>query len=70
MAAKNGMTDRAGWRIGDLEVLHDSGKRSKKCEVIWVCRNVETGELAHKRSGCLARMERRLGLPRPWERGE
>ena len=56
---------REGQRIGDIEVVRDSGRRTNKCEVIWECRNVVTGETIYRKSTALSKRARRLGVPKP-----
>lgn len=65
MAADPKKVDRTGQRIGDIEVLYDSGRRTKKCEILWVTRNVVTGEERLRKSTALSKQARRLGVPRP-----
>lgn len=57
--------DRTGQRIGDIEVVCDSGKRTKKREVLWLTRNVVTGREALRKSTHLSRRARRRGVPKP-----
>lgn len=65
MAAAPKKVDRTGQRISDIEILYDTGRRTKKCEIIWACRNVETGEEFCRKSTALSKQARLLGVPKP-----
>lgn len=51
--------DRTGQRIGTLEVLGDTGRRSRRGRVIWRCVEHSTGRERYLTTWKLIRLDRR-----------
>ncbi len=60
--------ERAGQVIGPFVVQEDTGKRTRRGEIIWELFDTRTGEVVHRRSYRVIRLAKQYGSPVPGQR--